>query len=235
MATSNDTTNELTRNQIIEAALRKLGVLAIGQTPETEQYTNGQIALNALISAFQALGMHLWARKDYTVTLVASQRDYTIGVGQTINTPFPLKIQTAILELTTGGAMRELVPMAYQDFRTLNTESVGIPVNYTYQPKINLGVLSLWPMADSTAASNYTLQLTYQRPFEGFTASTETPDFPQEWQLALIYNLAMTLAPEYGIPLEDRRMLQQEAKMHLDMALSIGNEESSLYWQVERY
>lgn len=235
MTVSSTTVYELTRNNIIEAALRKLGVLALGQTPETEQYTNAQLALNSTIALLQTKGMPLWARSDYTITLVASQRDYTIGYGQTLNTPFPLKIHSIFVETTTGGAMRELLPIAYKDFLTLNTETTGTPVNYTYQPKVNLGVISIWPMADSTAASTYTLKVTYQRPFYAFTTSTETIDMPQEWQLPVIYNLAVVLAPEYGVPLEDRKVLMAEAKMYTEEALGFGTEESSLFWQAETW
>lgn len=234
MTTSSDTTYELTRNQFIEAAMRKCGRLAKGQSADATDLSNGQQALNALIALFQKIhGMPLWARKDLSVTLVASQRDYTIGEGQTINTPFPLKIQQVVIETITGGSMIELLPIAYNDFRLLNTESTGVPTQFTYQPKINLGILSLWPLPDSTAVSTYTLQLTYQRPFEGFTAAGETPDFPQEWQKALIYNLAVDLASEYGVPLDDRRELKKEAKMALEDAME--GEDASLLFQPDVY
>lgn len=234
MATSGDTTYEITRNQIIEAAMRKCGRLAKGQSADSTDLTNGTLALNSIVAEFQTLGMPLWARQDYSVTLVAGQRDYTIGDGQTINTPFPLKMQKVVLETTTGGAMREIFPTAYQDFRLLNTESTGAPVSYTYQPKINVGILSLWPLPDATAAAAYVLQLTYQRPSEGFTAAGETPDFPQEWQNALIYNLAVGLAPEFGVPLEDRKLLIQEAEKHLNTALQGGAEEASFFFKPDR-
>lgn len=234
MTTSSVTLYEITRNQIIESAMRKCGRLAKGQSADSTDLANAQLALNGLIAQLQTMGMPLWARKDYSVTLVAGQRDYTIGDGQTIDTPFPLKMQKVVLETVTGGSMREIFPVAYQDFRLLNTESTGVPVSYSYQPKINVGVLSLWPLPDSTAVSAYTLQLTYQRPFEGFSAAGETPDFPQEWQNALIYNLASILAPEYGVPLEDRKLLSQEAAGHLSTALSGGAEESSFFFYPDR-
>lgn len=234
MATSSDTTYELSRNNIIEAAMRKCGRLAKGQSADATDLGNGMQALNAVIAGLQTLGMPLWARKDYSVTLVAGQRDYTLGEGQTINTPFPLKMQKVVLETISGGAMREVFPVAYQDFRLLNTESTGAPTCYSYQPKVNVGVLSLWPLPTSTDVSTYTLQLTYQRPFEGFTGASETPDFPQEWQNALIYQLAVVLAPEFGVPLEDRKALREEAKEWLGYALQGGAEETSLFFQANR-
>lgn len=231
MATSGVSIYQLTRNQIIDAALRKLGVLALGQAPDTEQYTNGQIGLNAIIAELQSMGMPIWARATYTVSLVAGQRDYTIGTGQSISTPFPVSIHQATLTDTASGSVLDMEQRSIYDFNRLPTTSQGQPVVFTYQPKINLGVISVWPAPDATTASAKSLKLTYQRPFEGFTAGTETPDFPQEWQNALIYQLAVSLAPEYGVPLEDRKLLMTEAKMHIDSALSMGTENSSMYWQ----
>lgn len=229
MATSNITVYELTRNQIIESAMRKCGRLAKGQSADATDLANATIALNAIVAEFQTLGMPLWARTDYSVTLVEGQRDYTLSASA--NTPFPLKIQTATIETTNGGDSVDLTSVAYKDFRQLNTETTGKPLNYTYQPKVNEGVLSVWPLPDATAVSAYTIKLTYQRPFSGFSTATDTPDFPQEWQNALIYALAVSMAPEYGVPLEDRKVLMAESKGHLDNALQGGGEESSLFFQ----
>jgi hypothetical protein len=62
MATSGTTVFELSRDSIISAALRKLGVLAQGSSPTTEDLTNGMQALNTLVSEYQTLGMPLWKR-----------------------------------------------------------------------------------------------------------------------------------------------------------------------------
>ncbi len=60
-------------------------------------------------------------------------------------------------------------------------------------------------------------------------SGTDTLDFPQWWHEAVIYGLASRLAPEYGIPLQDRSMYQKEAEYFLQEALSFGTEEGSLY------
>lgn len=231
MTTSNDTTYELTRNQIIESAMRKGQRLAKGQSADSTDLTNGTIALNALIASLQVEhGNPLWARKDYSITLVAGQRNYTLGESQTINTPFPLKMLQVVLETTTGGSSQEVSPLAYKDFKLLNTETTGRPCNYTYQPKVNLGVLSVWPLPDATTASDSLLQITYQRPFEGFTAAGETPDLPQEWQNVLIFGLAWSMAPEWGVPPQDQGALEKAFDRWKAVALD-GVEQASVFFQ----
>jgi hypothetical protein len=62
-------------------------------------------------------------------------------------------------------------------------------------------------------------------------SSTDNLDFPVYWTQAVVYNLAWSLAPEYGIPPTDRQVLAAEAKYWKDEALSYGSEEGSFYMQ----
>ena len=233
--TSGVTTNQLTSYQFIEAALRKLNVLAAGATPSSEDYTNGTLALNALLGEYRALGMPIWARNQYTFSLTASTSSYTIGTGQTINTPYPLRILQTWRN-DTGNSTRipvEIVPN--YNFNLAPSSSGGSPIQLTYQPKVNTGVIQVWPTPDSTAASSSTITIVYQRPTEYVSASTDTMDFPEEWYGAIIYGLAVRLAPEWGIPLPDRQMLKKEADEYLQNALSNGTEEASFFFQIERH
>lgn len=228
MTTSGTTVIEMSRDSICAAALRKIGAIALGQTASTTEITNASEALNNLVAEFQTLGMPLWARKDSSITMTATST-YTIGVGQTTNIPFPLKILQAWTVPTAGGSVQELWPNAIDVFNRLPTSgATGIPSQYSYQPFINYGVLRVWPVPDSTAIADRTLHISYLYPFEGFTAAADTPYFPREWNNALIYGLADLLAPEYGVPPEDRMTLKKEAKEHRELALDFGMENASL-------
>ena len=235
MTTSGNTLNQLTRNQYIEAALRKLNVIADGQTPSSENYTNATYAFNALIGEFRALGMPLWARQSYSLTPVATTQSYTFGVGQTVNTPYPVRLLQAVRVATSAGTRIPMEIVADYDFNMLPGNSSGFPIKVTYQPKVNSGVLKLWPTPDTTAASGCTIQLTYIRPTEYMSASTDTVDVPEEWTNPIIFGLASRLAPEWGIPLPDRQMLDRTAEQILQRVLENGQEDASVFFQVERY
>ena len=228
MTTSSIYSYQLTRNQIIESALRKLGVLAEGQTPSTQNYSDGTMALNTVISQLRAVGMPLWARSEYTFT--PTTNTYTIGTGMTLSTPFPVKLLQAFR--TDMGAKIPLEIVAREDFNILPTSSNGSPIKINYQPFVNYGTISLWPTPTSTNTA--TITLVYQRPYQYFTASTETMDFPEEWYNAIIYHLAVRLAPEWGVPLPDRQMLMQEAKMYTEDAAMVGQEDGSFFVMPER-
>lgn len=236
MATSGSTTWELTRNQIISSALRKLAVLAKGQSADAEDLSNGTEALNAVLARMMVNhGMPLWARKEYTFSLTSATATYRIGAGQTINTPFPLKIHQAILVDTASDSQIEMIIGSIYDYHRLgNIESSGQPINLYYTPQVNYGDIVVWPVPDSSAATNKDIKIIYQRPFEDFVNSTDTPDFPKEWHQAIIYDLAVALAPEYSVPLNDRKMLVEEAKIYRDEALSYGADMVSFFVQPDR-
>jgi hypothetical protein len=232
MTTSNVTILELTRDQIINAALRKLVVLGEGQTASAAQILTAQEALNNLVAEYRTLGMSIWARKQQNITLVTGQKTYSMGVGQTINIPYPLKIYTANLLQPPAFDTKIIVnPIAFPDFELLPNGSIGVPVNYNYQPKINMGDFRVWPTPDAGVLPGTIIQITYQAPFQYFTAATDTPDFPEEWKNALVYGLAVLIADEMGVSLQIRQWLDSQAQKHLATALSAGTEEASFYIQ----
>ena len=234
MATSGITTNQLTRNQFIEAALRTLGVLAIDQTPSATEYTNANVKLNALVGEFRTKGLNVWQRTTYTMSLVNGTSVYNIGSGQTLNTPYPLHLLQAVRIDSAQGTRISMEITSDYNYNLLPANSSGTPIQVTYQPKMNTGVIEVWPVPDAYAASNVSIQLTYLRPIEYFNSATDTADFPEEWVSALIYGLAVRLAPEYGLPLQDRQLLIKEAEVYLQLAEENAFEDASFFLQPTR-
>jgi len=79
MSTSGNTSYEATRDSLIAAAMRKCGALSKGESPDSEDLTNGTEALNGIVTRFATLGMPLWKRIELAVTLVAGTANYTIS------------------------------------------------------------------------------------------------------------------------------------------------------------
>jgi len=223
MATSGIFAYQLTRDQLVGASLRKLGVLAEGVSPSSDAVTDAAQALNTVIAALRGVGMPMWSIVEYTWTPTTGT--YTIGTGYTLDTPYPIKLlQATRTDSTTNEIPMDIVP--FYNFNELPT-STGGPIQINYKPSINYGTIRLWPAPNNTNTA--TITITYQRPFEYFTSATQTMGFPEEWYLAIIYKLAVVLAPEYGIPLPDRQLLRGEAKDFLQEALDSGQEDGSLF------
>lgn len=233
MTTSNSTDFTVTRDQIIYGALRLCGALGVGESPQTAQVTEANEALNMLVKSLQAEGMPLWAIEQYTLIPVVGVNSYTIGVGQTIDRPKPLKIYQAFKHDTSTNVDVPMRIITRDEYNRLgNKTSLGTPIQLYYDVQNTYGIMYVFPVPTSV---EQTITIVYQRPFQDFDTADNTPDFPQEWFDTLKYGLAHRLSGEYGLTIEDRRQLQQEFIMIKQEALSFGTEEGSFYITPREY
>lgn len=231
MATSNVYSVQYSRDQLITAGLRKLGVLGESQVPSPQNLLDGSMALNMVVGLLRAKGMPMWARATYTFSTTPTILSYTIGTGQTFDTPYPLKMLQAYR--SSNGTVIDMDVEPDYNFNQLPTSSSGIPLKLAYQALNNYGIIKLWPTPDTTVTDS-TFTIVYQRPFQYFNTSTDTMDFPEEWYLPLVYNLAVVLAPEWGVPLPDRQMLSAQADKFTEEVLGMGGEDASMFIQPYR-
>lgn len=237
MATSGSTDFSLNGKQIVQEALRVIGVGVTGETLSAEELSDGLRVLNRQMKALQAEGLQLWKRTELSVPLTDGKATYTLGNtgGEDVTTPRPLKVLSAVREHTDGGVAR-LEQLAYEDYWNLpNKSSKSIPVQFFFNPPVpnnsDLADLTLWPTPDSTAASDWTIELVIQEPFEDLDKGTDDLDFPPYYEEALVYGLAYRLAPEYGLSLQERQLLAQDSTQALNRAMDWDFEWGSLYLQ----
>lgn len=311
------------RDELIKAALRKIAVLGEGQTPTTQQYTDGAEVLNMMVKAWQAEGMPLWARRYVYLLPITTTNQYLIGptasttyhavtsfstntVGTTITSGTSLVLGTSVATTsgdyigiamddnsmfwttttTTGTGTNKTLATAvpstataanyiyihtataftqkplklysawradmasnsrqtpieiipFQNINSLLSSDVGsVVTQISYLPSqgsplsSGTSTATIWPRF---SGGRYYLLLDCQYPFADFDSSTDEPDFPQEFFEALVYGLAIRLAPEYGYPLEDRMVLKGEADKIKSNAFDFNQEMASVFIQPARY
>lgn len=112
----------------------------------------------------------------------------------------PLKIVGA---RTYSPATAQEVPldvMSRMDYLALPNKTATGAINQVfYDPQLTTGYLYLW-LAQTSVRD--LLKFTWWRPIEDFNAAGDNADLPQEWLQALIFNLAVVMAPEFGVPTE---------------------------------
>lgn len=233
MATSGNTITQISRDDILTDALGHLGVLGEGQTINAAQTTKGSRLLNNIVSEFRALGMQAWARSVINIQFITGQTDYVMGVGQATNSPYPTFIYDVQVSVPPFQSTIRMNQVSIYDFNSLPPGGTGVPVNYNYQPGNNVGTFRVWPTPDASVPVGTRMQITYQRPIEVFDTAVNTMDFPQEWGNALTFTLALVWADTYGVPEDKKSWLEKQADRHLGTALSITNEQGSLFLQKE--
>jgi hypothetical protein len=226
MTTSSNTSWELNRDSLITAAYAKIGIPGEDNSLTNTQLTDGASRLNGIIALAVTNGMPLWKRVTQNVTPSTTSQVYTVADA--------IKVADVFLH-DTGGVRYSLQEKSLYDFNRLPTNSIGIPVHYMFQPSIQGGTVSIWPLtSDTSTVSTKTIEIVYQKEFDGMFSSTDTFDFPAYWTMGLTYKLAVALAPEYGVPLQDRQLLIKEAELYWKEAADYGDEAGSLYIQPDR-
>ena len=93
--------------------------------------------------------------------------------------------------------MMEIYPR--NDYMSIPQKALsGDPIILYYSPQVSQGQVYVWPTPYNV---NSRIEITYTRTLDDFDTGTDSPDFPQEWLEPLTYNLAVRVAPAYGINL----------------------------------
>lgn len=160
-----------------------------------------------------------------TASLTAAAAAGNTVITYTSKTDRPLEILTATCQDITGTTETKLEPLLYEEYQFLPIKTTdGAPSAFMYDPQLTTGKLYLWPRPDNV---NYIINITFQESIEDFDAQTDNADVPQEWEYALIVNLAADLCFPYGrYPEMDK--VQQKAMILKSLALNYDNANTSI-------
>jgi phage tail protein X len=240
MSTSGSYNWTVTRNDIIEQALRKIGALGdhTAVTSDTNKLNVGIAAINPVLRHLTTKGMPLWAMSEVSVPFTAFTTSSPVewGPAATIAASYrPLKVVNAIRRDSTNSSYPIDTPMLIAEqtmFQSLSSKSItGTPLYVYHNPTAYSSFLNVWPLPDTNAITNMTMRLWVQREYQDFDASTDEPDFPREWIEPFIYALAYHLAPNYGLPPADRGALRADRDALIAAAEGWGVEEGSIRFQ----
>lgn len=215
----------ITRDQIISLALRKLGVLEIGDTPDANSIANAAMSLNLLIKQFNIDGLRLWKVSELIIPLTSGQTSYTLGgaasdlmydsLDPTVAiTDKPLKVIQGFYRdiQDTPYTDTPVMLMSRQEYTTLGSKfSTGTANTIFYDVRKINGILYVYLTPDSNAQTNLELHIIAQMPINDITLATDIPDFPNEWMNCLVWNLSDQLCLEYGVPMNARQEISQRA------------------------
>lgn len=225
-----------TRSDLITDAFRKIGALGDMETPTAAQLDAGEKALRGLVQFLATKGMPIWKLKQYAFPMSAwaSGNPLTIGPALTQATSTaPLKVISAQRRDNLAGTTIDMNIYTRTEYFVIPSLNIdGTPTHIYNQPKTEGTMdLYLWPRPNTYWTTHGDLLLDVQEQFSPLQFTFSTPDFPDYWEDAVLYQLATRLAPEYGLALPDRQMLKAEADQILKDTLDFGNEEGGIQFQ----
>ena len=175
--------------RIITLAMIDAGILAEGDSPNSDQLARNIGRLNDLINLWQTQGLKLWLQEDTSVTLTAGTSLYSFGPSGTTVMAKPLRVTDAYYS-DSNGIRRPVGLISRQEYNSLSqVTQTGEIVSVFVDKQIPNLVVRTWQVPDATAATG-TLHLILQQQATNFVSITDDMDFPQEWALALRWGLA---------------------------------------------
>lgn len=194
----------MTPRDIVTLALKKAGVLATGQTANSEMANGALMELNAMIGQWAVKRWIVYHLINITLPCTGAT-SYTIGPGGDFNIAVrPSKIDSAFVSQNNGLANQIDTPLtiieAREDFNRIAMKSlVSFPYLLFYDNAFPLGVVHPWPAPNG---SLYGLTVTVKMPLSAFSDLSQDINLPAEYQEALFYNLAARLRVTYQLDLD---------------------------------
>lgn len=182
-----------TVRDLIYDALSKINVVGIGQPLNAEDEQAAFRTLNDLLESWSVEGGLVYTQTEETFNLVSGQQDYTIGVGGEFNTVQPFEI----VALTTKLGDSEYTATQYgeTDWAAIQdkADSAGIPEVFYYNNNSPIGTIKFYPIPTGVTSTT----IFSRKAITSFTSINNTVELPAGYRRALVYNLAVELAPSY--------------------------------------
>jgi len=157
-----------------------------------------------------------------TTGVASAASDDAVVYAYTTKANRPMKILNQLLRDSDKNDT-PLFKLTRDEYVYLPNKTYDGPINTIYyDPQVGTATLSVWPETDDV--SKY-LVLWVMRTLEDFDASTDNPDFPQEWYLALAWSLANFSKTEYGVPIQMASTIRTTAAGLLEDAKSFDVED----------
>jgi hypothetical protein len=190
-----------TARQIITRAMQRNGILTKQEQPSADEASDALDTLNELLSSWTNEGALVHSLTSESFTLSGGVGTYTIGTGLTLNTVSPLLIKEAHIRIDSIDY--PLTIIGDDDYNRIPLKTVtGITSSLNYNNGFPSGNIRLFPVP----AGAYTLYLLSEKPLTDLTLDTVL-SLPAGWKRAVIANLAMEIAPDYGIPVTQELLM----------------------------
>lgn len=203
-----------TARGIIESSLRLIGALGTGETPQASDVNDGLETLNDMMDSWSSERLIIPSITRETFSLVASQSAYTMGSGGDFDTSRPIYIETILVQESANFEIPVKMLNSKQWSQILDkTVTSTLPTRFYVEPNNPLITINLFPVPSAVK----TLVINSQKPLTNFSNLSTSETLPPGYTRALKYNLALELAPEYGVqPLPDVYRIARESKANIE-------------------
>lgn len=176
-----------TAQTICDAAYRKCGILS----PTEREDNNALIALNNLISLWGLDFIVPYVTRE-SKALTIGTAEYTIGSGGDFDTVRPLSVVNCYLK-DSDDYSYDIKLLSAKDYNLISSKTLdGRPTGLYFIPEYALAKVIFNKEPDKA----YTAYFEFWKNFTEFATLSTTCSFPNEYKIAMIYNLAVALSED---------------------------------------
>jgi hypothetical protein len=223
----------MTARELIRLALVQIGAVASTAPMRDDEAQDGLLQLQGLLDTLRTHRLTIAGATRTVLTVTTDDGSYNLATGQVSpdwNAQRPLRLEAAGLVDTSGyeTPLRILTDVEYA--RIVDKAQTGWPTCLYLRNDYPTAVVELWPVPSSSSIASVALYL----PLASNTSITVDSALvlPPGAQEALMYQLAVRLAPSYGRPVDPivaqlaadtlgswKRSNIREALLDIDLAL----------------
>lgn len=190
-----------TVQDLVNAALREIGVAAAGEVLATADSEDARTRCNRMINGWAATNLTIYSVTRTTATLTANQASFTVGTGGNINIVRPVFIEKVnFIDTSQSPTFEYTLPelLSEQAYESINLKALTslYPQAAYYNPTYPLGTLIPWPIPTS---ATLLWAIYHWAAISEFAALTDTVTLPPSYEDAIVQNLAILLCPSYGV------------------------------------
>jgi|SRR5215831_170989 len=206
-----------TVQQLIESSFRLIGAIVAGESLETNELNDAFVSLNQMIQSWNTEGASLVGRKRLLVPVYQTNA-YALTLQ-------PVRIESASVSISGIDCPLQIVDSAgwesVPEKQQLSVYIQKLYCDYRYP----LSTVFIWP----TPRMSGTLEMWIYDMLAGFYTVSDVIDLPPGYEMALRYNFAVALLPEYPRSQADPSLAAQAQNFKASLVqLNAGNHMRSM-------
>lgn len=213
MAVSGSFDFTMTGDQIIEAAMREVNAISIGDSASANQLTVHRQDLNLICKELVNENTGLFTIEKYAKSIIATDASFAL----------PTKyVDILSAYVNYGGVDTQVRVLTKSQYHTIEQKTLtGVPtdimIDFTGTPTVYL-----YPVSNVSC----TLNLVAYRLADDFDGSTDNPGMPVKWFNYLIEALKAKIAYTYALPGTEKDRIDARAERLKIRAMANNNEKT---------
>ncbi|HTJ94271.1 MAG TPA: hypothetical protein VL424_14345 [Pararobbsia sp.] len=186
---------------LILLALKKAGVVGVGQSAKPEDTLDAFAELNLMFAEWSADNLVVFTKDDIVFQSTGAQ-SYTIGPGMDFNCPRPEQIQFGFARQPNGAQPADYqlrVIQTFEEYNEIFLKNLGaFPAYVFYDGGFPTGNVKFWPVISNI----FEIHLSVMQPIAALDDPADDLNLPDKYQVAALYNLTERLGSNYTLPVD---------------------------------